>query len=712
MTRRLDKTLADYVAIAISPVLIMTLVGSLVYFLLEVFYQGRYGERLHFIFGLFVMATVLIGRIAIEEGKERAQMFAAPLAVVTFLALQKFVVFHGGLLGSVSWAANLFLIGLIWWCAHKLTWDCTLIDETEDASGEGLMQTIGLDEKAAGAPPPEREKIKSPAKAPSPPTPLPASGARGAGSEIGPEEPEGVTARDAKELSWWERLVERQRRPHAPGLWVVYFSLAALPLFGVGHLFIPRGDAASRRYAFFLLFVYVASGLGLLLSTSFLGLRRYLRQRRLEMPTAMAGVWIGIGCALIVSLLFLTALLPRPGAELDIAGLPFSVGSPTRQSSRHAVTGGEAADEDKGGPRSGTREDEEAPRPESEADERGSRGGSETQKGESGSESEAEDGGSQSGSETKQRGSDSRSQKNEESSSGSDSEGEQKGGHADSEGRDEGSQPESGEDQEGPPFESREDRARSGAEQSEQQRENGAGSSSGRRGQPERGQEQREKPEGTESQTAQDDRPAGAPRERPSFDPLAVLQAAGSWVGTLFKWLFCGVLICVIGYWVWRSRAEVLGSLRRFLEGWREFWRRLFGRKGGVAEQASDAEEGPEKKLTRPFSAFADPFAAGIAGRYSPDELVRYSFDALEAWAREHGWARGPEETPHEFAQKLGSRDPSLAQAVRRLADLYCRVAYAPGTLPERSIAPLQQLWRQLRDGRQDSVGLHSGGWQ
>ncbi len=40
MARRLNKTLLDYVIVAISPALIMLLVGSLVFFLIEVFYQG------------------------------------------------------------------------------------------------------------------------------------------------------------------------------------------------------------------------------------------------------------------------------------------------------------------------------------------------------------------------------------------------------------------------------------------------------------------------------------------------------------------------------------------------------------------------------------------------------------------------------------------------------------------------------------------------
>ena len=88
-------------------------------------------------------------------------------------------------------------------------------------------------------------------------------------------------------------------------------------------MFIKTEDVDRRRYVFLLVLVYVASGLGLLLTTSFLGLRRYLRQRRLEMPAAMAGVWIGAGCALIVATLALAAALPRPNAEYDFAKLPF-----------------------------------------------------------------------------------------------------------------------------------------------------------------------------------------------------------------------------------------------------------------------------------------------------------------------------------------------------------------------------------------------------
>src|SRR6185295_13345175 len=103
--------------------------------------------------------------------------------------------------------------------------------------------------------------------------------------EVTPKQIEATTSNTPEPSPpWWETLWEPDRRPHAPGVWVVYFSLAALPLFGIGGWFVPSADGPRRALVFGLLVIYVACGMGLLLATSFLGLRRYLRQRKLEMP--------------------------------------------------------------------------------------------------------------------------------------------------------------------------------------------------------------------------------------------------------------------------------------------------------------------------------------------------------------------------------------------------------------------------------------------
>ena len=296
-------TLADYVVVGISPTLIGFLVGSLVFFLSEVLYQGNFEGRLNVILALFVMATVCVARISMEEGSAHAALFAAPLALVTLIAMNRFVQISGPL-ASLSLPINVGFIALIWWCSHKLTGDCTLLDDTTDASGQGLLQDMGWEGDAAGD---GTTTVETPA--------------------------DGAAAK----APWWQAWFLPDKRPHTPGVWVVWFSVAALPIFGIGQWFLPPGDLASRRYVFWLMVIYVGSGLGLLLTTSFLSIRKYLRQRRLEMPVEMAAAWMGVGTVLIGALLIFCFLLPRPSPEYSVTQLPIRFSTPTRGTSQHAV---------------------------------------------------------------------------------------------------------------------------------------------------------------------------------------------------------------------------------------------------------------------------------------------------------------------------------------------------------------------------------------
>src|SRR5262249_28014886 len=158
-------------------------------------------------------------------------------------------------------------------------------------------------------------------------------------SEEPGEEPTQET--EPENLSWWERYRryrQNRKKRHTPGTWVVYFSLAALPIFGLGQTFIPVEDSARRYNVFLLMGIYTASGLGLLLTRCFLGLRRYLRQRRIQMPIAMAGTWLGMGVALIAVLLLVGAFLPRPQSETPLVNMD-SVASGDRKASDYAVKG-------------------------------------------------------------------------------------------------------------------------------------------------------------------------------------------------------------------------------------------------------------------------------------------------------------------------------------------------------------------------------------
>src|SRR5665647_643676 len=153
------KTLADYLVISISPVLIMLLVGSLSFFLIEVFFRGPAIGSVRWVMFWFVMAIVLVSRIGIEQGTGPAVVYGLALALATWLYLIRI---------HPAFILGMILLGVVWWCAHKLTWDCTLIDEDEDASGGGLLQTVG-DRKNFMPPGKKVAKIRDPQTGHKPP---------------------------------------------------------------------------------------------------------------------------------------------------------------------------------------------------------------------------------------------------------------------------------------------------------------------------------------------------------------------------------------------------------------------------------------------------------------------------------------------------------------------------------------------------------------
>lgn len=602
MARRLHKTPLDYLVIALSPALIMTLVGSLVLFLIQVFYRGEFQGRLEYIFVLFVIGTTLIGRISIEDGRERAALFAVPMAIAILLAVYRFVEFQGSLL---AWSVliNFALVVVVWWATDKLTWDCTLIDEREEDGGEGLLETVGLDRSNRAA---VQQEI-APASAPT----------------------ESATPSPGR----WQRFVERRRRPHAPGVWVVYFSLAALPLFGIGQLFLPADDVPIRRYAFGLLWVYTASGLGLLLSTAFLGLRRYLRQRRLEMPMAIVSLWLGVGAVLLLSVMMAALLLPRPNAEYAISQPPFLAGMPDKNRKSSPVAVG----------RDGVKEEQAARKTPSpggkdkvdsdKAKETGGEKDSKDAKGSSPGDKDKSDGGKGKSSDDKNKASDDK-------------------------------QKQSGDNDRKTP--------------------DGGGSSSPQR-QPE---SQPQRPEGER-------RLPGEVTRTPMLSPERFRELTDL-IPALGKWILYGIFAIVIAWVLWAKRAELLTGLSRLIQQLLDLWRNLFHWK--TRETEVDDEESA-KPVHRPrFADFTDPFASGAAPRYRPAELVRYTFEALEAWARDNGHPRLSDQTPHEFARQLADFAAPLAEDVRVLAEMYCQVAYAAWTPSAAGVMRLSQLWRKMRE--------------
>jgi hypothetical protein len=646
-SKKPQQTLADYVTIALSPLLIMALVGSLVFFLLEILYAGEYEARLRWTLFFFVFAMVLVARISIELGSERAGLYGLIMIGVSFLALQSFVEYPpGSPLAVFGWAINLGLMGLIWWSAHRLTWDCTYIDDDIDASGAGVLEAAGLDSTAPSAP-------------------------AGPTNPAGPEEaelkpPKGQPAL----LAWWDRYrryrEEQRKKPHTPGVWVVYFSLAALPLFGLGQSLIPPEEPDRRRYAFWLMVCYVASGLGLLLTTSFLGLRRYLRQRKLKMPVAMTGIWLALGGSIVVGLMLVGALLPRPYSEYPL--IEFTpIGSNDRSASRYAVnrdsagkgdgqaSSDPARDDQKAQDGAGTKSDK---RSQSKTTSQSSSGKSGQGKSSSGGKQ-----GNQSGGKNGNKSGDQNSSKGE---SRSDNRQDQQ-----AEKRDE----DQSRDQ---------DKADEEKRQNEQKKEQTGNQSSGQA-----------------SSAKRSERSSSRSTSRGSAtNPISSALSKLGWLATALKWIVFGVLALGVLFFILTRGLQFLANFttwaRRLLDALRAWWAGLFGRGKETSQADAVMEERERGKRPRPFASFGNPFTDGRAEQLSPDELARYSFEAIESWAWERGLGRKADETPLEFAGRLGPEVPALEAEARGLAALYARSAYARGRLPASSLAVLQKFWQRL----------------
>jgi hypothetical protein len=617
MARRTPETLADYLVVAVCPTLIGLLVGSLMFFLVEVFYpylEGDYKLRMLWVMAMFVLAIVGIARISMEEGMAYASLFAFPLALSVGVALARFV--------PASPLLSWLLMGIVWWATHKLTWDCTLVDETQDASGQGLLQQMGLEPSGQGGVD---------------------DTTRGAIAA-----PEGTTSTSAPAKSWWEKLLEPDRRPHAPGVWVVYFSLAALPTFGIGGWYVSGNDPDLRRRVFRLLVVYVACGTALLLATSFLGLRRYLRQRRLSMPLEMTATWITAGAVMIVAMLVLAAVLPRPRAEHSISQLPGALASAALKASRYAV-GPEGTEDSSQKGEVATTEAREGQK-----SKRQGAAGSEKSTGEKGETSEQ---GENEGS--KQAG----------------------GKSGDAASKDQGGNKQS---QDGKPD------GKQGGKSNEK-----SSSSEGSKQQSESNDQVARRDASQEQQSAeQSQEPGTETRAQESITkPLSNLASQLSQsLGTVLRWLFYAALLLAGLVYAWIYRQELLAAWRKLLEELRELWAGWFGGRPS-AEEAAPMVSVP---VPRPFAAYADPFLTGAAARMSGADLIRYTFEATQAWARERECPRQPEQTPLEFAATIETAEPGFGGSIRSLAGWYSQLAYAPKSEWRGSRETIRQIWSGL----------------
>jgi hypothetical protein len=609
--------LIDIAAVVVSPALVMLMVGSLVFFLIEVLYQGQYSGRLLWTMFFFVFGAVLIARLSIQFGRTHAALYAAGLGGACFVALMTFVEYPAGPMKTLGPVVNLLLMALVWWSADKLTWDCTHFDDERKASGRGVLAAAGLSENDGHDEPDDDEGDKKKPK----------------------KRAEGF----AGWVDRFEAYREAQRKKaHTPGVWVLYFSLAALPLFALGQSLISPDDAETRRATFYQMAIYVGSGLGLLVTTTLFGLKRYLEQRNARIPAVMTAGWLGLGLGLIVLFLAVGALLPRPHSETPWFGMKRG-GQSQRDASRYAVLRDKSA---------------------------GKGEGAEGQKTEAGKGKNSAKGGEQKGGNGGEKGSGGgkgNSQGGQKSDKGSQGKGQQGG----QKNNDSGNKSEQSKGQQGD--QKQRNDSRDGSRSSDQKRSDAKS--------------------GEQSRDADENR-SGSARGSSGTNRLSqMMQSIGSFVKWVV-WILVAAAVIVGGV---VFVLKWLAPFTNWAQGLLDWLRGLFARKKSARERDEEEDAAPAGPTRPPpFAAFSNPFTDRTASRRDPAELVEYTFAAFDSWAWDRGRGRQPGETPLEFAIRVGNEFEDVDEPAFRVANLYVRVLYSRSALPADARRTLEALWDQL----------------
>lgn len=680
---------ADYAAIAVGPVLIFLMISSLANYFVMLFYEGGYSDRIFYLILMYTMGSVALARLVIEQDRAYTAGYSLLLGLAMLFVASGFI---------GSFVVTLLLILLIGFLADRIVHDCTVIDESVDASGEGLIDR-GIDE---------------------------AIGFKQA-NQVPDDAPVSEAAR-------------RRRKSHQPGRTVFLLALAALPLFGVGQ-FVLRNDPQVWFRAQLMLALYLFASLSLLVTTSFLNLRRYLRQRDVDMPGDVTVAWLAGGVGLVAALLMLAFLAPLPGTALASLSMPKFLSSDEMSASSWGW-GNEAAErsqtdsdaetsgdrridgkDQKGGGQNQNRSSGEGGGSKPGSTGAGEQGGS----GDSGPQQSGKSSGQQSSGQSQSGKSQSGKGSTSQQSAGQQRSAEQAGsqsqnaGQKSSNDQNSGDQPSGGQPSGSPKDGQQASGQQASGQQASGQRQSGeqdpanpassngsdepSQSKSNSRPQSQSQRQSTERQSPSRSQDLPDASPQEAASERPdsarspqqssatesSSSMGRLLSQLAGGLGRLLRLLLVIALIGVVAFYVYQMREQLIA-----------WWRQLFERPTEEPGLDVAASVGRVEAPQRPFASFNNP----IGREQDPRRVVVVTFQAFEAWARERGWSRAANETPAEFVERLrrAAKGQAAARAVLgpigaatdRLAKAYDRIVYGRGSAAKADIVAAESLWQHM----------------
>ena len=671
---RLHHTAADYAAIAIAPVLIFVMLFSLASFLCIVLYSGGYSGALVWTMLMYSMGATAVARITIENDRQYSSLYAIALGIATVYVLVAYV------------GDPIFSIGIVWivgYLADKIVHDCTIVDDSIDSSGQGLVDS-GLSFLKL-----RRQQHQT---------------------ALSPSTSE---ADDADASSKSKRPRKNPAAGHQPGRTVLWLALGALPLFGLGQFFLG-GDSKSWNLARILLTLYLFSALSLLVVTPFLNLRRYLRQRQTEMPLDATIAWLAGGIVIIGLILMIAYIAPLPGKAVASMKAPEFLTNRSPMSASEYGWGDEGAEiSDENDARSSETGPDGSPSGETQS---GAKAG--------GQKGNREDGpaGSDPGGKKQGKGQDpggdqpaggekNKSSENQSTSGDSKSSGNQQ--QTNTEQNNQPSQNQSQQNQSSqsanesssdssPPSESKSEASNSsddGSKSSEQDSSKAESDSANESESPKNesadqskqnsdqskpnNEQSRPQSENQNQNANQQEEPLSA-RTKPPPNRSPPLSGVFSVIAGMLKWLIFLGLFAFIAIFIFRNLDAIMA-----------WWDSLFAEEDReTTSQLPSAKKLKPETPPRPFSSFRNP-----VGDPDPRKVVVVTFQALEAWCREQGVERSPDETPSEFVRRVAVQFPSLGQSAIQVVDAYNRIVYGRAAAAKDDVEAASSVWQVFAGG-------------
>ncbi len=622
----------DYLLASIAPFFIIGMIGSLVFFLITVCYQGSYTQRLMWILGLYTIASVLIARIAIEQSRTLSYAYMLALAGATLLVTPQFFVVTGPM-AIFSFPILIALLVIVAVLADRITFDCTSMNEQVQSSGVGILQSLGLIQSERNATEIEKPNLR-----------------KSDNQQIEPTPSERKTA---------------DSRKHNPGVWVMYFALLALPLFGLGQLIIQNPE--DRSWAFKCLFLYLLCSLCLLVLIALLSLRKYLRERGVPMDTSFAIRWLAIGMLSVFAMLCVLSLLPLPGKSLLSMDMPFRITSRDDLKTSRWGWGPEGVPKEGGKPG----QPQDGAKPQGEPDPKQPNVDPENQR-QPGAGKQASD----------------------QKSDGKQSDGEQSDGKQ-SDGKQSDGKQSDGKQSDGEQGEGQKQGVSSEGPKNKQADQASKGEKRDSQNEDERDGKKDEKGEKQDQQKQQEPGKAGnqpKPQEQQQAPPPTQSMSIQWNFSAAFQWLAMFVLAIVAIVFGIRYRHQLLQAWTEF----RDWLNALLGRKARIQVPVVDESVTLIEDPCPPFQSFNNPFTAG--NRWTREQIVRHMYRATVSWGYEHRVVRRDDETPEEFMRRLARRFPQQQELLSMLGQLYNRIAYARGTVRNEEMKPMGDLWRWLSE--------------